>query len=250
MLHRQLDNIEWLEFEHLAEQKKLTHRIYLKHGGHSCNTYESLNFSFQVGDQPEHVTANVNKVSRQLNLQTLVRGNLSHGNRVVHIDNNHLHPEGEYDAMTTQTPHIGLVITHADCQATLLYDPIHHVLANIHCGWRGNVTNIYAATIQAMRKKYHTKPENLLAGISPSLGPKHAEFINYHTEFPEVFWQFQTTPNHFDLWAIATSQLLDCGLLPHHIECANRCTYAEPEHFFSYRRMKTSGRHGTIAFLN
>lgn len=250
MLQKNEDGIEWLEFELLAEQKKLTHRVYLKHGGFSEGNYQSLNFSYQVGDNSAHVDANMRKISHQLSLNTFVRGKLSHANRVVTVDHKKTDPDGPFDGIITNSPHLGLLITHADCQATILYDPINHVVANIHCGWRGNIANIYEQAVCMMHEKYRSKPENLLAGISPSLGPQHAEFVNYKTEWPKKFWNFIVSPNHFDLWAIARNQLEDCGLLPQHIECANLCTYSEPENFFSYRRQKDSGRHGTIAFLN
>lgn len=249
MLQRSQDSIEWLEFELLADQKELVHRVYLKQGGYSLGSYESLNLSFQVGDQTARVAANLEKISRQLGIEAVVSGRLSHSSRVVSIEAPHQTLSGHFDAMTTQIAEIGLLVTHADCQATLLYDPIRHALAVVHCGWRGNISNIYANTVLQMVEKYGSKPENLLAGISPSLSSQHAEFMHYQTEFPPSLWEFQTSPNHFDLWALATAQLETCGLLPHHIECARRCTYAEPEHFFSYRRTNVCGRHGTVGLL-
>ena len=141
------------------------------------------------------------------------------------------------------------MIKHADCQAAIFYDPVHKALANVHCGWRGNVKNIYRVAVQKMKFTFGTNPKDLLVGISPSLGPDHSEFIHYQTEWPEEFWRFQVRPNYLDLWAIARDQLEQCGLLPHHIEVAGICTFANPQDFFSHRRDKITGRHATVAML-
>ncbi len=116
------------------------------------------------------------------------------------------------------------MIRHADCQATIFYDPEHNAIANVHCGWRGNVQNIYRATAFEMRKTFSSKPENILVGISPSLGPEKSEFINYRKEFPESFLPYEIKPTYFDLWAISRMQLEASGILPHHIEVASICT--------------------------
>jgi YfiH family protein len=153
------------------------------------------------------------------------------------------------DALITLCPGVGLMINHADCQAAIIYDPIHHAIANVHSGWRGSIQDIYAETIQMMQHIYHSKPQDLLVGISPSLGPDDAQFVKYREELPETFWEFQKTLYYFDFWAISTMQLTRCGVLPHHIEVAGISTYSHPEDYFSYRR-GAAGRHGTIVALN
>jgi polyphenol oxidase len=136
-----------------------------------------------------------------------------------------------------------------DCQAAILYDPIHRALANVHAGWRGNVQNIYRTAVQKMVHSFGSKPQDLLVGISPSIGPKHAEFKNYKSEFPEEFWEFQVKPTYFDLWQIARHQFESSGVLAHHIQIAEICTFDHPSDYFSYRRDKTTGRHATVAML-
>ncbi|MFQ5729954.1 MAG: hypothetical protein ACE5GN_06305, partial [Waddliaceae bacterium] len=48
---------------------------------------------------------------------------------------------------------------------------------------------VQAEAIGFMQAKYGSLPADLLVGISPSLGPQSAEFINYRQEFPEPFWE-------------------------------------------------------------
>ena len=141
------------------------------------------------------------------------------------------------------------MIKHADCQAAIFYDPVHHAVSCVHAGWRGNVQNIYAHAIAFMAGKFHSQPADILVCISPSLGPHFSEFKNYKTEFPESFWPFQIRPNYFNLWEISRTQLQECGILPHHIEIASICTYANEQDFFSYRRDKVTGRNATVVAL-
>lgn len=152
------------------------------------------------------------------------------------------------DGMITNLKKLGLMIFHADCQAAIFYDPIQKAVANVHAGWRGNVLNIYQETLLKMHSQFGTCPENVLVGISPSLGPCHAEFKNYKTEFPQTFWKYQVGSCHFNLWEIAREQLEHAGVLSHHIEVAALCTYDDQKHFFSYRRDKIKGKNNvTIA---
>jgi hypothetical protein len=144
---------------------------------------------------------------------------------------------------------VGLFIKHADCQAVIFYDPIEKALGCIHAGWRGNVKNIYGQAVGKMRHIYGSKPENLLVGISPSLGPCCGEFIHYEKEIPREFWIFQVRPFYFDLWEMARFQLLKAGILPHHIEIAPLCTSCNTADFYSYRKEKTTGNNATIVCL-
>lgn len=247
MLRHKDQELEWLEFEILAGQPELKHAIFLRHGGVSEGPFASLNIGGGTGDNPRHIARNRQKIQKALGVGLLVSGKQVHGSEIALV-----HPGAsarECDALVTQEPNIGLMIKHADCQAAIFYDPLTHAVANVHSGWRGSVQNIYAKTVDFMRKTFGTKPQNLLVGISPSLGPENAEFINYRTELPEPLWSFQTRPAHFDFWQISRSQLLHTGVLSHHIEIAQLCTFAEKQDFFSYRRDKITGRHATVVFL-
>lgn len=249
MIRKKRDEVEWLEFELLAERPEVVHGVFLRHGGISPAPYGSLNAGETVtGDAAEHIFENRQRMLRALNVPRYISGMQVHGDKAVVIDKED-QEVGDCDALMTQRTDVGLLIKHADCQAAILYDPVHRALANVHSGWRGNVKNIYAAAINKMIQAFGTKPADLLVGISPSLGPDHAEFKNYRTEFPEEFWDFLVRPEYFDLWAIARYQLEKCGVLPHHIEIANICTYANREDYFSFRRDKVTGRNATIAML-
>lgn len=233
MLKKNKNDISWLEFELLAEAK-LKHGVFLSElnfGSHDENT---------VLKRREHVKS-------ILNIPSLVSGKQCHGKKVSMVFQEGDNPT--CDALATSMPNLGLLLCHADCQASIMYDPINHAVANIHSGWRGSVQNIYAETVSFMKNSFGTNPKDLLVAISPSLGPENAEFIHYRTELPEAFWNFQVKPNYFDFWAISRWQLASCGILPHHIQVAEIDTYADQKKFFSYRRDRTTGRNGTVVAL-
>lgn len=248
MQEKEYNGIRWLEFDLFADIPNFKHGVFLRHGGHSLGSYASLNLSETVGDNPDNVRKNLEEVKHILKLSTLISAHQVHGKKVIEINSssNKKLPKG--DALVTSCPGMGLMINHADCQAAIIYDPIHHAVANVHAGWRGSVQNIYAETILFMQHKYQTKPQDLLVGLAPSLGPDDAQFTNFREELPKAFWEFQKAPDYFDFWAISTMQLTQCGVLSHHIEIAGISTYSHSQDYFSHRR-GASGRHGTIVAL-
>lgn len=247
MILKHHDGLQWLEFELLAEHPVI-HACLTRHGGHSTGTLHSLNFGNHVGDVPKNVARNKAKVASAFGLDQLFVAKVCHGIDIKAFDK---YPDTTpiCDGISTQTPHLGLTITQADCQGTIFYDPIRHALANVHCGWRGNVQNIYKATVEHMKTTYQSNPKDLIVCISPSLGPNNAEFINYQQELPESFLPFQVKPSYFDLWAISEWQLVEAGVLPAHIQIARIDTFAEKEHYFSHRRSKLTGRQATFCAL-
>ena len=248
------NQLEWLEFDLLADIPEVQHAVFLRQGGTSQGPYQSLNTSFLVGDQASHVQGNLALIEDHLketlpSLKKVVGGRGAHSKNIELIDLNSPLEILECDGLISSTPHISLMMKHADCQIALFYDPIHHCIANIHAGWRGSALNIYATTIEKLKNRFGTNPADLLVCITPSLGPEEAEFVNYKYELPEDFWQFQARPTYFDFWTISEYQLQNAGILPHHIEVARLSTYSNPHDYFSHRRDKITGRHATYITL-
>ncbi|HSX04532.1 MAG TPA: peptidoglycan editing factor PgeF [Rhabdochlamydiaceae bacterium] len=248
MIRKKHNNIEWLEFELLQGIKDVCHGVFLRHGGISGPPFHSLNMGYTSGDDRTAVFHNRGQILQILNISKLITGKQNHGAK-VEVINSKYEPLEFRDGLITQERALGLLMTHADCQAAIFYDPCHHAVANVHSGWRGNVQNIYRETILAMKEKIGTRPEDLIVCISPSLGPEASEFKNYRDELPSSFWGYQVKPTYFNLWEIARDQLEDEGVLPHHIEIASICTFTHNEDFFSYRREKITGRNATVIAL-
>jgi YfiH family protein len=185
-----------------------------------------------------------------LGLAHLVSARQVHGDRIQRVAGGKQEP-GEVDgcdALLTNEPGIGLLVQHADCQAVMLHDPRQQAVANIHAGWRGSVLDIIAKTIHEMQKQFGTDPADLRAGVSPSLGPCCAEFVNYRQELPPELHPYQGSENHFDFWAVSRDQLQACGVQKENIAVAGICTRCN-ENYFSYRRQKQTGRCGSVIGL-
>jgi YfiH family protein len=247
-IQKERDGVIWLEFKALEPFPQLVHGVFLRHGGFSSGPHASLNVGKSVGDDPIVVDRNINAVHQIIGASRFVTGLQSHG-AYVHDCNDVKTEIAACDALTTCQKGVALLIKHADCQATIFFDPVQNAIACVHSGWRGSVQNIYANAVQKMQAAFGTRPGDLIVCISPSLGPAHAEFKNYQTELPAAFWEFQVKPTYFDFWSISRSQLEQCGVLSSNIHIAGICTYANPQDYFSYRREKLSGRHATVVAL-
>ncbi len=246
-------SLVWWQWPLLAAFSELEHRIWTRHGGVSPAPYDSLNLSYTVGDASAHVRQNRTLVRQAMGLAELISVGQVHGsNTLILMDRQTIREAGEVrgiDILITNLPGIGLLIKQADCQAVALYDPEQRVIANIHCGWRGNVQNVIGQAVGRLQEAFGSRPAALYAGISPSLGPCCAEFKNFQQEMPPEFWQYQVRPTYFDLWQISVDQLLAAGLPREHIQLAGLCSRCQAEDFFSYRRERVTGRNGTVVAL-
>lgn len=241
--------VEWLEFELLEPFTHVLHASFFRDGGLSEGSCKSLNVGFSTSDSREAVLANRKVVLDTLELETIVYPNLSHGTKVERVTSKNKEGTFHADALFTTEKGIGICVTHADCQPTFIYDPMHEAIAVVHAGWRGLVQNIYERAVHTLQKEVGSHPQNLIVCIGPSLGPCHSEFVNYKQEFPKEFWDFEKENKHFDLWSIAKMQLTNLGVLEKNIEICGVCTYCNAEDCFSYRRDKDTGRHLSVIAL-
>lgn len=239
--------IQWLEFDLLRATGCIQHASFLRTGGISAGPYASLNLLADSGDRTQSVEQNRQLAKQCLGLKSVQPLHQVHG-VAIHQITHEQQAALVGDALITRTPNLGLIIYHADCQAALFFDPVTRTIAAVHCGWKGSVANLYGKVV-ARLCQLGCRPENLLVGISPSLGPSNAQFIHYRKEIPEIYWDYQVRPDYFDFWAISERQLTDSGVLPHHIEMARICTYANADLCFSHRRDKPTGRNGTVISL-
>lgn len=207
--------------------------------------------SYDVGDLEENVLRNRALVKAVMNMPGMFSVRQVHGNsvRIFSEPNTSDLEEHEGDALITDVPGYLLLVKGADCQSVVIFDPVQNVVSNIHVGWRGSTQNIIGKTISAMKEVYGSKPQDLISGIGPSLGPCCAEFVNHAQELPQAFKRHEVFLNHFDFWAISREQLELAGVCPGNIAVSTICTKCNSEQFFSYRKEKVTGRFGTVIGL-
>ncbi len=242
----------YFRYQKLSLNQQLIHAVFTRHGGVSNPPFDSLNVSYSVGDRPQDVSINIGKIKEVIKASHLIFMKQTHGDNVLVIREGHFNTPSESpsaDAMITNIPRIALMVKQADCQGVIIFDPKRGVIANIHCGWRGNVHNILGSVLARMKEVFGCEASDLLAAIGPSLGPCCAEFANHKKIFPGVFDRFMVREDYFDLWAISRWQLMDAGLKAENIEVAGICTRCNTDLFYSYRGERKTGRFGTIAML-
>ena len=241
--------VEWIEFNLLEAFPHVAHGVFLRHGGVSEKHFAALNVSDAMGDHPDSVKVNRELIRKAVGIPKMVYAHQNHGVNIHRVTPKNMDKVPVADGLFTTEKGVGLVVTHADCQATIFYDPVHEAIGIAHAGWKGSVQNIYAKLFESMHRDIGTQPHNLIVCISPSLGPDHAEYKNYKQDFPEDLWSFQVKPNYFDFWALSKKQLTACGILEKNIEISEMCTHCNPKDYFSYRRDKETGRHATVVAL-
>ena len=237
------NTLNYYQFLHIKQFPNIMHGIFTREGGSSKPPYQSLNISFNVGDDPDNVQNNTQRIVSVMGFSRWQSLKQTHS-CIIHVINSCSQDLLIGDALITEEPNILLIIKTADCQPVLLADPVDNRVAAIHSGWRGSVQNIIGKTIAKMIE-LGTKPQNILAGIGPSLGPCCAEFIHYKQELPESLWSYASKPNYFNFWEISKTQLQNEGVFANNIESSEMCTKCCPD-FFSYRRKKISGRFGSV----
>lgn len=159
-----------------------------------------------------------------------------HSDRVLCVESPG--PQGEGDALISNLPGVGLAIRTADCLPILVADPRNRAVAAIHAGWRGVVSEIAPKAVEAMRRQFGSKPEDLVVAIGPGIGlccfevgPEVAE--RFSPYFPEVGLSGRTK---VDLVETICRQLRRNGVKTGQISSSGLCSYCNPELFESYRR--------------
>ena len=239
-------------FGRLEAQPGLSHGVFTRKGGVSSPPYRSLNVGLRTSDRASSVRANLERIRRALGADELASLDQAHGRELVSIHRSRagrMRGPVEADGLITDVPGLGLVIKQADCQAVILFDPVRRVVANVHCGWRGNVKNILGNAVDRMGREFGCRPGDLLAAVGPSLGPCCGEFKGHETIFPPSFRAFMVGPDRFDLWSLSAAQLAEAGVNPSSMAFARVCTRCRTDLFFSYRGEGETGRFATVAMI-
>lgn len=240
-----LRQVQLLQFEKLVGYDEITHFSTTRSGGYSKNHLTGFNLGYTVGDEPKTVSRNLNLLAELLGIteEQMVSPKQTHSKNIGIVKSNKdIFPNT--DALITNIPNICIFVRTADCVPILLYDPVQKAAAAIHSGWKSTIQEISKHTIELMQKEYDTKPENLIAGIGPSIGP------DVYEVGPEVIEQFRNcfSFDHYitpiqdsnkgllNLWRVNQQILINSGIPESQIEIAEMCTYLNPDLFYSARR--------------
>jgi YfiH family protein len=239
-----------------------------REGGFSGGAYTSMNLGLHVGDDPDRVVGNRQKVASGLELKrNPVCLNQVHGTELFYATKQdtgkgwiNLHTAiQDCDGAVTIDEDLVLTIGHADCLAIVVADPARKAVGVAHAGWRGALGKIAEKLTGKMKQDFGSRVQDLWAGLSVCLGPCCLELSGKeHQAFRSEFDDYQAfcsplEEGHFklDLWSCCKGQLLKAGIPESQIEIQKFCTAHNPALFFSHRRDKgETGRMWTLAWFD
>ena len=240
--------------------KAVTQAVFTRRGGVSSAPYHSLNLGGSVGDDPAHVAENRTRVFRAMGCEPASIHDvwLVHGTSIVYADVPHPlnQPSTKADIIFTDNPNVSLFMRFGDCVPILFHDPQKNVIGLAHAGWMGTVRGVVQAAVEGMQSHYGCKPENIIAGIGPSIGVDHYEVgADVISQFQEKFKQdadqmLQTRngSTYLDLWTANAIQLKNAGV--EQIQISGQCTACHLDDWFSHRAEKgKTGRLGALMKL-
>lgn len=257
MLTKTFVELSLYQFENLAKFDNINHFVSSRKGGVSQGEIGGLNLSFKVNDETINVIKNRNLLSDSLGINTekIIFPSQTHTVNVkVVTESTKENDLEETDAVICNTKGICICVMSADCVPILLYDTKNQVVAAIHAGWKGTVGKIVSNTVNTMQELFSTNPQNIIAGIGPSICPDVYEVGEEVISAVEAGFGKGSSlikksdkqgKGYFNLWEANKIQLLEMGVLQKSIEIANICTFQNSDIFFSAR--KSSHKAGRFA---
>ncbi len=236
--------IHYTQFDNNAFEGT-THAFFSRIGGVSPSPWNSLNLGGTVGDSRDNVIENRNRVFEIIGkpVDSLFDVWQVHSADTIctNTPRKLIDPHQKADAIFTDRSEVTLLMRFADCVPIFLYDPTKHVVGIIHAGWQGTVKCIVKHAIDTIKKRYHVHPDDLIAGIGPSIGPDHyvvgenvfQEAANAFGEYVDHFFTRENGSLFFNLWKANGFLLESSGVK--NIHYANICTACNLSEWFSYR---------------
>lgn len=184
VIHVKDGEIEYLQFIKLLEYKDIIHHAYAL----------GLDVGFKT-TKPDQKPTSLERMELARNSYRklcsrigsddtcIVQANQNHTDIIknvykkINIDKPDfsLTEEGIEDGLITSKRNLALATTNADCILLLFFDPVKHVIANTHSGWRGTLQRISIKTVYKMMKEFESNPQDIICCICPSIRKCHFE---------------------------------------------------------------------------
>lgn len=260
--------VTYLTYPAFEKFPEFYHGFSTRLGGVSKGIHSSMNLSFTRGDEEEAVLENYRRIADAIgfSMEGIVCSDQTH---TVHIRQVTEADKGkgvlqkkdytDIDGLITNVPGITLTTFYADCVPLFFLDPVNKAAGLAHSGWRGTVGRIGEKMVKAMKDAFGSEPENLYAGIGPSICQDCYEVsADVADRFREEFQGYEedagllykTKPGKYqlNLWKANEIVLTEAGILREHISFPGICTCCNPEFLFSHRA--SHGKRGNLcAFL-
>ncbi len=184
VIHIKDKDIEYLQFRKLLEYEEVIRHAYAL----------GLDIGFKT-TAPDHKLASPERIQlAKKSYKKLCSSMGSNDTYIVQANQNHtdtiknvykkvninepdfsLAEEGIEDGLITDKKNLALATTNADCILLLFFDPVKHIIANTHSGWRGTLQRISVKTVQRMVNEFGSCPQDIICCICPSIRKCHFE---------------------------------------------------------------------------
>lgn len=197
--------------------------------------WTTIDFDGRLNDDAAKAIADVAQSTA-----TLTTCNQVHGTTVVHAPRGAAWRECDAcDALWSDARPSLLGIKVADCLPVSIIDAPHHVIANVHSGWRGAVRGVTQAALDAAPLDSSTA----LAWLGPSIrvccfevGEEVVDQLRAAYPDADAFVDRSRAKPHVDLAALTAAILQRRGFAPERIIDSGLCTRCPGSLFHSYRR--------------
>jgi hypothetical protein len=235
----------FLQASTLSALPNVRHAFFTRGGGISEGIYDSLNGGLGSRDAPANVAENRARMAAALGVprDCFLTAYQIHSPDVAIAEKPWTRDEmPRADAVVTKVPGLAVGITTADCGPVLFADSEAGVIGAAHAGWQGAFSGVLEATIEAM-ERIGARRSRILAALGPLIRQPNyevgAEFVERFVAADpgnSTFFVSAARASHsmFDLPGYIAARLTRAGIGG--FEDLGRCTYADAQAFFSYRR--------------
>lgn len=258
-----VNGVAYITFPKLVASGVL-HGFSTRLGGVSRGYLGSMNLSFHRGDDPAAVRENHRRFaaavgydetravfSDQIHETKIYKVTQSDAGKGIVKDTDIV----GIDGLVTDCPGIPLLTFYADCVPLFFHDPVKHVVALAHSGWRGTVAGMGAVMVHTMQNEYGCRAEDIMCAIGPSIcgncyeiGEEVAKEFKKRfpkEEYPDVMRAGKPHKYYLNLWEANRRILQEAGIPKEQIEVTDLCTCCNPEFLFSHRA--SHGKRGNLA---
>ena len=219
------------------------HGFFTREGGVSEGIYRGLNVGVGSQDARDKVAENRARVAATMGVvpESLLTLYQVHSPDALVVRAPFSGERPKADALVTDRPGVALGVLAADCGPVLYADAEAGVIGAAHAGWKGALTGVLEAAIEAM-ETLGARRERIVAVLGPSIGadnyevgPEFVARFTAHDAQNEAYFAASANQGHamFDLNRYTVDRLARAGVSAFML---GRCTYQDENLFYSYRR--------------
>jgi purine-nucleoside/S-methyl-5'-thioadenosine phosphorylase / adenosine deaminase len=224
-------------------------------GGVSKDNYQSLNLSYDVGDDPKNVDMNYKRVKKGLGIDKIFTLKQVHSNRVFYLNRNNFKGNLEGDGLFTDEKGLAVGVKVADCLPIYIFDKKYKIIGIGHAGWRSTLARIGESLVSAITQKFGLNPSDLNFSLGPCIDEPCYEvgfelLSQFFNTIPgsEKFFVEHSRKIYFNLKGLNRWLLEGLGLTE--ITGLDSCTKCNSDLFYSVRRDGTTGRNLALIYLS